>query len=82
MEKRIKIKLEKSDHLKTYMDELDRWEGEGGSISDLHEILEDLNLPVKTGDIFEVTDGNVVFEDNDYFYEAVLKKQPESSGID
>lgn len=82
MKKSIKIKLEKSDHLKEYLGELERWEGEGGTISDLHEILEDITLPIRPGHTLEVVEGKIVFEDDDYFYEAILKLLPEGTRID
>lgn len=80
--KSIKVKLEKSGHLKMYLMELERWEDEGGSSTDLHEILEDIELPLKPGDTFEVLDGKIVFEDDHYFYQASLKLLPRSKGID
>ncbi len=80
--KNIKVKLEKSDHLKEYLIELERWEDEGGSSTDLHRITEDIELPLKPGDTFEVMDGKIVFEDDHYFYEISLKLLPKSKGID
>lgn len=80
--KNIKIKLEKSDHLKEYLVELERWEGEGGSSSDLQEILEDIKLPLQAGEVFEVTDGKIMHEGNHYFFEVTLKALPKHEGID
>ena len=82
MKKSIKIKLKRSDHLKEYVEELERWEGEGGTISDLKEILDDIDLPLRPGETLEVVDGQIVFEDDDYFYEATLKLMPEGTRID
>ncbi|SMO63429.1 hypothetical protein [Fodinibius sediminis] len=64
----LKIKLSESNHLKEYEDELERWESEGGRASTLNDIFDEVKLPLKPGEVFEVTDGNVIYEDGEYYY--------------
>ena len=73
--KTIKIKLDESDHLKVYEKELRRWEGEGGDATELNDIFDEIKLPVKPGDTFKVTDGSIIFEDNEYYYMVNIDKQ-------
>ena len=82
MKKRIKIKLDKADHLKEYEDELQRWEGEGGNASELNDILTDLKPPVKPGEVFEVQEGNIINEGDDFYYEATIKSLSNVEKVD
>lgn len=75
MKKTLKIKLDKTSHLKEYEKELARWESEGGHVTELNEILGDLSLPLKPGDIFEVIDGSIISEDSEFYYRAEIKVQ-------
>ena len=73
--KTIKIKLDENDHLKEYAKELRRWEGEGGDTTELNDIFDEIKLPVKPGDAFKVTDGSIIFEDNEYYYMINIDRQ-------
>ena len=73
--KTIKIKLDEGGHLKEYAKELRRWEGEGGDATELNDIFDEIKLPVKAGDTFKVTDGSIIFEDDEYYYLINIEKQ-------
>lgn len=78
----LKIKLEKTSHLKEYEEELLRWESEGGKSSELIEILDDLSLPLKQGEVFEVLEGSIISEGDEFYYEVEIKKVSTIDKID
>lgn len=83
MNKTLKIKLDKTSHLKEYEEELARWESEGGHSTELNEILDDLTLPLKPGDTIEVLDGSIISEDDEFYYRVEIKIQsPDINRID
>lgn len=82
MDKKLKIKLEKGSHLKEYRDELLRWESDGGNASDLNDLLDDLDLPMNPGEIFEVQDGHIISEGDEFYFEATVKKISNIDRID
>ena len=82
MNKTLKIKLEKASHLKEYEEELLRWESDGGNVSDLNDILDDLDLPLNPGDLFEVQEGHITSEGDEFYYEVTVKKVTSIDRID
>jgi hypothetical protein len=82
MNKTLKIKLDKASHLKEYEEELLRWESDGGNASDLNDILDDLDTPLKTGEVFEVRDGRITSEGDEFYYEVTVKKVSSIDRID
>lgn len=73
-EKLLKIKLLQSELLQTYKKELKRWEAEGGNPTRLNDVLKELEKPVKPGDKFEVVEGNVINEDEEFLYQVQIRK--------
>ena len=82
MDKTLKIKLEKASHLKEYEEELLRWENDGGNATELNDILDDLDLPLNPGEIFEVEDGHIISESDGYYLEVTVKKVSHIDRID
>ena len=82
MDKTLKIKLEKASHLKEYEEELLRWESEGGNASELNDILDDLDPPLKPGDLFEVQEGHITSDGDEYYFEVKVKKVSKIDRID
>ena len=78
----LKIKLEKTSLLKEYEEELLRWESEGGKTSGLNEILNDLSLPLNPGEVFEVLEGSIISEGDEFYYEVEIKKVSTIDKID
>lgn len=68
----ITIKIEVEDHSYTEEDlqNMSQWENEGGSLKkdDLS-----INLPLKTGQIFEVLKGDIIYEKGNLYYKVELK---------
>jgi|GEM_PF-1874787 len=70
-EKRIKIKIEDHSYSKQDLESIIRWEGEGGS-SSIGDLVSTIKLPVKKGQIFEVAEGEIVYENEQLFYRIKL----------
>ncbi|NGP76585.1 hypothetical protein G3570_08070 [Balneolaceae bacterium YR4-1] len=78
----LKVKLDKSSHLKEYLEDLLRWESEGGNSSDLNDILDDLDSPLRAGDVFEVQEGHIISEKEEFYLEVKIKKVESIDRID
>lgn len=75
LKRTIRIKLEHSSQLQLqeYENEIERWEGEGGNPGELNDILSDIKLPIKKGQLFKVLGGKLVSENDGIYYEVDIK---------
>lgn len=69
----IRIKVENSSQLQEYESEMERWVDEGGNTNELSDILSDIELPLKKGQLFKVLDGEWVTEDDGFYYKVGIK---------
>lgn len=69
----IRIKVENSTQLQVYENEMERWVDEGGNTSELSDILSDIEIPLKKGQLFKVLDGEWVTEGDSLYYKADIK---------
>lgn len=69
----IKIKMLQSELLKTYEEELKRWEDEGGNPTELNDVFAELDKPLNPGDVFEVLEGEVISEGDEFLYQVKVK---------
>lgn len=67
---KIKVKIEGHSYTEEDLQNMDRWENEGGS-SNKDDLL--INIPLKTGQIFEVLKGDIIYEDGQLYYNVELK---------
>lgn len=75
-EKTIRLKLDNASLLEDYAEEIRRWESEGGSPSTLNDIFSEVEVPLKKGDLYEVTGGGFISEGESIFYEVHVKPHP------
>lgn len=73
-EKTIKIKLLQSELLKTYEEELKRWEDEGGNSTELNDVFKELEKPLNPGDVFEVVEGEIISEGEEFLYQVKIRE--------
>ncbi|WP_138429873.1 hypothetical protein [Fodinibius saliphilus] len=65
----LKIKLENANFLKTEWESIARWESEGGGATSSNDPVSYAKLPLKPGEVFEVSKGGeIIFEDDDPYY--------------
>lgn len=72
----LKIKIDPQPMEKWDKDpDLNNWEGEGGALNP--KILNGLpdDSPVQKGDLLKVTDGQIILDDDEYFYDITVEKQ-------
>jgi len=60
----IKIKIDKTSLSREDLEDLRRWEDEGG-LSDEEDLAV---LPIQPGEVFEVVRGDVIYENGDIYY--------------
>ena len=60
----IKIKIDKTSLSREDLEDLRRWEDEGG-LPDEEDIAV---LPIRPGEVFEVVRGDVIYENGEIFY--------------
>lgn len=82
MDKTLKIKLDKSSYLKEYREELQRWESDGGNTAELNDILDDLDRPLQKGDVFEVQEGHIISENEEFYLMLKVKRVESMDRID
>ena len=69
----IKIKIENHTYSKEDFKSIERWEDEGGiSSRNKKDLALSLNIPIKPGQIFEVLNGDITFENDEVYYLAKL----------
>ncbi|MEL7833832.1 hypothetical protein [Fodinibius sp. Rm-B-1B1-1] len=68
----LKIKLDVPSLSATDLNNLEQWENEGGLPTSQTTFLKSLS-PIQKGEIFEVTAGNIHFEDGQLYYEAEIE---------
>lgn len=70
-DKSIKIKIENHSYTREDLESMLRWEDEGGKTDD-NNIPGSVNSPVKPGQILEVVEGDVIYENGELYYLAKL----------
>ncbi|NGP89857.1 hypothetical protein [Fodinibius halophilus] len=69
----LKIKIEDADYLKEEWESIARWESEGGGSEVPNTPISYINAPLKQGEVFEVTGGKIIFEDDGPYYCVEVK---------
>ena len=70
---RIRIKLDDQPLLADYVEEVQRWEGEGGNSARLNDLLKEISHPLRKGEVFEVLGGELVSEKGSLYYDADIE---------
>ena len=68
----LKIKLDVPSLSATDLSSIEQWENEGGLSSSQATFLKSLS-PIRKGEIFEVTAGDIHYEDGQLYYEAEIE---------
>lgn len=68
----LKIKVDAKSLSPTDFNSLAQWENEGGLTSPQTSFLKSLS-PLRKGEIFEVTGGDIHYEDGKLYYEAEIE---------
>lgn len=68
----LKIKLDVPSLSATDLNSIEQWENEGGLSNSQTTFLKSLS-PIRKGEIFEVTSGDIHYEDGELFYEAEIE---------
>ncbi|WP_441000686.1 hypothetical protein [Fodinibius sp. SL11] len=68
----LKIKINARSLSPTDMNSLEEWENEGGLTTSQTSFLKSLS-PLRKGEIFEVTGGDIRFEEGELYYEAEIE---------
>lgn len=69
--RQLKIELNLPDDV---IQSFHQWESEDGNLPYSNNIPEEIDLPVRPGERFEVLDGHIIMEENKCFYMADLQK--------
>ena len=70
--RQIKIKIEDHFLTKEDLEDLRRWENEGGYPAELTDLLSPASLPVHKKEIFEVTDSEIISEEGQLYILAEI----------
>lgn len=68
----LKIKINASSISPSDINSLQQWENEGGLTTSQTNFIKTLS-PIKKGEIFEVTGGDILYEDGEIYYEAEIE---------
>lgn len=64
----IKIKIDPDKLTAEDLDDLYRWENEGGLLSEKPDIIGNLLQPLQKGKVFEVSDYDIIIEDDQLYF--------------
>ncbi len=70
-DKLIKIKIEDHSYSRKDLEDMKRWEDEGGTTKG-NGFASSVKPPVKPGQIFEVLEGEIIYENGELYYMTKL----------
>ncbi|MCW9705863.1 hypothetical protein [Fodinibius salsisoli] len=74
----IKIKVEDHSYTKEDIEDLARWENEGGMPTNTtSQDSSSVNLPIKPGEVFKVAKSDLVYEDGKLYLQAQIDRLPQ-----
>jgi hypothetical protein len=72
LSRNLKIKIDARSLSPADINSIEQWENEGGLTTSQSTFLKSLS-PLRKGEIFEVSGGDIHFEDGELYYEAEIE---------